>query len=1046
MNQHARKNDHLLMRIFFVLLLFICICNSSSFSQTGQISIPRISQMPELPSPYYMRNWKEVSILYDALTFDINKSGQYYPFIKLKPAGINYPALQPILLDTYVGTNSSSQAEAINIIPAVIGASLLNINKSNQGGINWVEKIKEFYNTGNGQNVYLNGYGSSSGNDWWYDLMPNVFFFQLYDLYPATPDFDTQFIGVADQWLTAVHAMGGKTTPWTTPQMNYRGWYLSTMTGNNNGVKEPESAGTIAWLLYHAYVKTGEKKYAEGAQMAMEFLSGLTSNPSYELQLPYGTLVAAKMNATIGSNYDIDKMLNWSFDRGNLRGWGTIVGTWNGNDVSGLVGEANDQGNDYAFLMNGFQQAAALVPLTKYDKRYAKAIARWTLNLANASRLLYPEFLESDKQDDYVWSHEYDPQSVIGYEAIKQTWEGKTLYGTGDAKRNDWANTNLALYGSSHVGYLASIVETTDVTGILKLDLNKTDFFGDNHFPTFLFYNPHTLDQQVTLNLGDGFYDLYEALTETNVAENVNGNFKVSIKAGEAMLITLLPAGTITISNNAKLYAGEHVIDYHYEFDFSPDFRIKSLSTKNNLLEVNKEAIVYATIENAPGSVSYKWFINDSALTTTAQENLTWTASSTTGEYEVKVEITSGNKTLKDSLLISVVPLIPAVPVITGLELDKKFYLAGTPVRIIAHVENSTREKFTYTWTVPSGTYEQTDSLLVWNAPSVDGLYAINCVVKNKFTLNSQETMHVLVKHQSTETTLPLAYYPLNLNVNDYSGNDYHAHLSGTQKAPDPLGKPDYAKQFSSSADIIFIDNTAVFNFRDAITLSFWVSASVVGREAFVISHGSWEERWKVSITPDRKLRWTVKTETGVKDLDSTFPLLDNQFYHATVVFSGYSMELYLDGVLDSYSPHNGLMLTTSKAITLGQKGTAATQYYLIGLLDEIRLYNSTLQPNEISLLKDLWQEETITGLEDPRKNNLLAYPNPAKDGIFWIDYPYDKIINIQLLDMNGKSQVLKSIDRVDERIRCTSDASGGIFFLKITSNQKVVFYKIILN
>jgi len=1034
------------MRRFLVLFLVVGIWNTHSFSQSGQISIPRISQMPELPSPYFMRNWKEVSLQYDALVFDVNQSGQYFPFIRLKPTGINYPALQPILLDTYVGTNSSSQAEAINIIPAVVGASLLDINKSNQGGVNWVEKVKEFYNASNGQNVYLNGYNSSSGNDWWYDLMPNVFFYQLYDLYPATPDFEDQFISVADQWRKAVLAMGGNTTPWTTPQMSYRGWYLSSMTGNSNDVKEPESAGTIAWLLYHAYVKTGEKKYAEGAQMAMEYLSGLASNPSYELQLPYGTLVAAKMNATIGSDYDIDKMINWSFNKGNLRGWGTIVGIWNGNDVSGLVGEANDLGNDYAFLMNGFQQAAALVPLTKYDKRYARAIARWTLNLANASRLLYPEFLANDKQDDYIWSHENDPQSVIGYEAIKQIWEGKSLYGTGDAKRNDWAKTNLALYGSSHVGYLAAIVETTDVDGILKLDLNKTDFFGDNHFPSFLYYNPHALDQQVTLNLDNGFYDLYDALTETNVAENVNGNFKVSIKAGEAMLITLLPAGTITINKNGKLYAGNHIIDYHYEFDFSPDFRIKSLSTKNNLLEVNKEAVVYATIENAPSSVSYKWFINDTALTTNAEDHLTWTGSGTPGDYEIKVEITSEGITIKDSLLISVVPLIPKAPVITAVESDRKFYLSGTPARIIARVENSTTEKFTYTWTVPSGSFEQTDSLIVWNAPAEDGLYAINCAVKNEFNLISQATTYVLVKHETTETTPPLAYYPLNMNVNDYSGNEYHAHLSGTQKAPDALGKPDYAKRFSSSDDIIYIDNTAILNFRDAITLSLWVSSSVVNREAFVVSHGSWEERWKVSITPDRKLRWTVKTETGVKDLDSSFPLLANQFYHVTVVYSGYSMELYLEGILNSCIPHNGLMLTTSKAITLGQKGTAATQYYLIGLLDEIRLYNATLQPNEIGLLKDLWQEETVTAIDDLTKNIAQAYPNPVRDGKFWIDYPLEDIVKLQLLDVNGKLQILNSVESDGARTRCISDGSAGMFFLKITTQHNVDYYKVIFN
>ncbi len=43
----------------------------------------------------------------------------------------------------------------------------------------------------------------------------------------------------------------------------------------------------------------------------MEYMNGLTSNPSYELQLPYGAYVAAKMNAEIGAKYNVEKMVNW---------------------------------------------------------------------------------------------------------------------------------------------------------------------------------------------------------------------------------------------------------------------------------------------------------------------------------------------------------------------------------------------------------------------------------------------------------------------------------------------------------------------------------------------------------------------------------------------------------------------------------------------------------------------------------------------------------------------------------------------------------------
>src|SRR5258708_28206112 len=315
--------------------------------QSGQISIGRVDQIPAgLPTPYVMRDWKAVAVRYDSLIYSLNASGQFLPFMRLQPEGINYPSLKPILLDSYVGsTRNGIQAEAINVIPSLVGASLAGIDKSNQNGTNWVLKVKDFFNKANGQNVYLNGPSSSSGSDWWYDMMPNIFFYQLYSQYPNTLDYNEQFSTIAGRWLEAVHVMGGSTTPWTVPQMDYRGFNLLTMTPNSSSASEPESAGTIGWILYHAWLKTRNKKYSDGAQMALGFLSGLNFNPAYEIQLPYGTFVAAKMNAELGTHYDITKMVNWSFDQSSKRNWGTIVGSWGdggSTDVSGLVGEVDN--------------------------------------------------------------------------------------------------------------------------------------------------------------------------------------------------------------------------------------------------------------------------------------------------------------------------------------------------------------------------------------------------------------------------------------------------------------------------------------------------------------------------------------------------------------------------------------------------------------------------------------------------------------------------------------------------------------------------------
>src|SRR5258706_9129454 len=206
------------------ILLWSGLSNRCAIAQVNQLDINRVQQMPNLPSPYLMRDWKKVAFQYDSIIFSLTATGQFLPVMHLKASGVNYPSLQPILLDSYVGSASTgNQAEAINIIPSVVGASLIGIDKSNQNGTNWVLKAKDFFNKANGQNVYLNGYSSSSGSDWWYDMMPNIFFYQLYSQYPNTLDFNEQFTTIADRWLEAVHVMGGSTTPWAVPHMDYRG-------------------------------------------------------------------------------------------------------------------------------------------------------------------------------------------------------------------------------------------------------------------------------------------------------------------------------------------------------------------------------------------------------------------------------------------------------------------------------------------------------------------------------------------------------------------------------------------------------------------------------------------------------------------------------------------------------------------------------------------------------------------------------------------------------------------------------------------------------
>jgi hypothetical protein len=77
-----------------------------------------------------------------------------------------------------------------------------------------------------------------------------------------------------------------------------------------------------------------------------------------------------------------------------------------------------------------------------------------------------------------------------------------------------------------------------------------------------------------------------------------------------------------------------------------------------------------------------------------------------------------------------------------------------------------------------------------------------------------------------------------------------------------------------------------------------------------------------------------------------------NQFYHFAVVYTGYTMELYSDGEMDTFVLHNGDVASTQKAITFGRKDVGIGNYFLHGSLDEVRIYDKALPPDEIATFK----------------------------------------------------------------------------------------------
>lgn len=961
--------------IFMIVISSVCLLDLNA----QQINIITIEKMPNAPLPYQMRDWKKVAAGYDSLVFNSSLSGQYLPLIFNRDITVNYPRQRSFGIHSYVGTNNRQQGEAINVLPAVISASLNGIDKSNQNGRNYVLESREYFNKRPEENIYLNEPVASSGDDWWYETMPNVFFYQLYSFYPNTPEFNSQFTIIADRWLQAVYAMGGATTPWKIPTMNYRAWNFSTMTPNTAGVSEPEASGAIAWILYNAFVVTHDEKYRIGAELAMEYLNSLGSNPAYEIQLPYGTYLAARMNAELGTTYDIEKMIKWCFDI-NQRSWGATTGQWGMWDVSGLIGEL--QPRNYAFAMNTFEQIGALVPLVRYDQRFARAIGKWVLNAANSSRLFYSNYLYDADQDSRSWAKQYDPNSTIAYEALLKT-NNDMLKGTGDALSGGRAYTNLGLYGSSHVGILGAIIDTTDIPMILKLDLLKTDYFHKSAYPSFLIYNPYNINKDVFVDAGPNSSDIYDAVSHSLIARNVTGPTSFTIPADNAIIAVIIPAGSILNFELDKTLANGTVIDYKNGLsvkNYPP--RIKSLSSAKINITLNDSTNIYCTAMDREGQqLDYQWKTSGGNIVGSGP-TLKWKPPSSAGVYSLSVIVTDPYGE-KDSALINITvsEFINYPPVINNIKAAPRKIDIGSTSIISCTASDLNGDSLNYSWSALFGDLSSAGKNVTWKAPAIEGNYFIKCTVTDTHNSSVTDSLGVEVRDFSKNQAGNLiAFYQFNGNGNDQTGN-HNGIVHGAALTKDRFGISDQAYSFNGTTDNIQIPNSPSLNFGGSITVSLWFKINTLfNREAFLISHGSWQNRWKISVT-NKKIRWTIKTDSnvnsGTKDLDSETELLPNKLYLVTTTYSGSDMELWINGELDSFTSWSGKILSTSNDLMIAQMLPNDNNYNFSGVIDDVRIYDYALPIEEIQKLYDI-----TVGIKNdnqvPTEHMLYQnYPNP---------------------------------------------------------------------
>lgn len=568
-----------------------------------------INMLSNSPSSYSLRDWKQVAQKYTVLASDFSATGKYLPVVSWDVTDPNFQIDTPFI-PSFVGIPQGG--DALNVFGTIIGASLVGIDMSQHGGHDWVRSMQQFQGTSVGRKVVGNNKTGQRSSGLWYDVVPGIYFSEAVELYPQAAQIQTPYsfqsgsasmeqvmYETADKWYQVLGFLGGSQTG-IADFTGVVGFNTVTMEIDGRDGTHPgvlECAAGLAWVEFMAYRKFGDPKFLTGTRWALNYLDAVDRNPMHNgVQIGYGALAAARMNAELGYSFDVDQIFRWTFgeDTALREGWGVLYGSWNGYEVSGLIGtEAARGGANRAYAKQGFHMVGSLVPMVRYDQRYARAVGKWVLHTASSSRQYYQTYRPDGERDSPLWAG--DPDGVVPFESLRgyhpqSYFQGYLADLDADPNSNPevralvaMAVTNvpamwgsgysgavnggigLCLYFGGDVGILGGIIKPTNVEKILQLDLLRTDFYRETAYPSFLYYNPYTASQAVQLDVGPTPVDLYDTVTHAFIQTNVTGVQSITLPADSARVVVLTPTGgQATVVGRKLLINGVTVDFYHH--------------------------------------------------------------------------------------------------------------------------------------------------------------------------------------------------------------------------------------------------------------------------------------------------------------------------------------------------------------------------------------------------------------------------------------------------------------------------------------------------
>ncbi|AEE53663.1 LamG-like jellyroll fold domain-containing protein [Haliscomenobacter hydrossis] len=295
--------------------------------------------------------------------------------------------------------------------------------------------------------------------------------------------------------------------------------------------------------------------------------------------------------------------------------------------------------------------------------------------------------------------------------------------------------------------------------------------------------------------------------------------------------------------------------------------------------------------------------------------------------------------------------------------------------------------------------------------------------------------LHIL---QTTAPVIPsalVAEFKMAGNLHDATAYKNDGINHGSVPSTDRFGLANNAVSFDG-AEGIEVANSVAYN-SGKTTISFWVNVKELpgSGEYYLLSHGGWQERWKISLPAHGKPVFTTNYANGISDMDSGTPLAVNTWTHVVMVHDSTKDIIYFNGAKVNEKAVLGLLNATKYDLALGYNNIDNGNFFK-GSLDEVQLYNEALTALEVANLYNAQKLPATIGGDLVAEYNFngngedaTAYHNHANLGKAILDKDRFNKSNKALL-LDGKTTEVSASNST----QLNSDYTTVSFWTKINS------------